>query len=166
MGKRYVEDFIVAREIKDNQQFTDYVKGAFEDYPGYPLIIQNCKAVIRYHIGTIEPGYTGLTPGLRGPSLQSVIILKKGIYLTVSTEYGFHGSGSKCGHGTAGQRQMIKILKAYEERLKHPQIEEKKEEPKPVDVASQILEMKKLLDSGVITQEEFDAFKKKILSNI
>ena len=173
MGKRYIDQFVVKKPLTTTQAFAEYVKGAFVDYPGYPVVFSGFKAVIRYRVGSIEPGYKGMSPGLRGPMLQTVISVRNGIYITLSTEYGFNGSGSNHKHGTAGHQQMIKILKEREKKVNAPKPapapapKKPEEEPKKmVDVASQIVEMKKLLDAGVITQEEFDEFKKKVISSL
>lgn len=90
--------------------------------------------------------------------------------LAVSTEYGFRGSNSKRGHGNLGQQQILTILRAYDHNAKIPTsvkvVENENGDSlsqKQKTVPEQISEMKKLLDDGVITEEEFSQFKKKVL---
>lgn len=130
------------------------------------------KAVIRFQLNTATPesGYFGKKAGEGAPSLQTVIVAKTPFSLAISTEYGFRGSNSKRGHANIGHQQIITILRAYDhDVMNSAQPEVTNEESKVVNQgpqkspAEQILEMKQLLDGGIITQEEFDQFKKKVL---
>ena len=172
MGMRVGSVFNIEKEINTNEDFEKFLYNAFANNPQYPLMIRGKKAVIRFQLNTATPegGYFGRKAGVGAPSLQTVIVVKTPHSLAMTTEYGFRGSNSKRGHANIGHQQIITILRAYDHDVVNPtQVEVVNEEPKAVNQASQkspaeqILEMKQLLDSGVITQEEFDQFKKKVL---
>ena len=171
MGIRIGTNLEIQKEILNQSDFERFLFNAFNNNPQFPLIIKERTAIIRFQLNTATPGvYNGKKGGIGGPSLQTVIVLKAPHCLAVTTEYGFRGSNSKRGHGNIGHEQILTILKAYDHDARRP-IEAKvsSEGTQPSSsqpqqsVAEQILEMKRLLDDGVITQDEFDKYKKKIL---
>lgn len=167
MGRRIGSKLLLEKEIKNEREFEEFLFNAFDSNPQYPLMIRGRSAVIRFQINSAEPGYfIGRKAGFGAPSLQTVIVWKGPKLLVVATEYGFRGSNSKGGHGKIGHQQILTILKAYDHGLKQPRKVEVVNDISAQDstsVASQITEMKQLLDSGVITREEFEQFKKKLL---
>lgn len=167
MGKRYADELKLVNPIQGEEVFKNFLKEVFDGAPEYLIAIQGFKAIIRYRVFRILPEYAGIVPGFRGPELQSVITYlpdKQSLYIT--TEYGFRHSGSDHRQGTAGHRQIMSMIREAGSKNKDKEIPEPKEaeEEKPNDIASQILAMKNLMDQGVITPEEFEQFKKKLLS--
>lgn len=170
MGIKLGTNLSIEKEINTNEDFEKFLYNAFDNNPQFPLMIRGRKAIIRFQLNTATPGaYFGIKGGVGGPSLQTVIVLKNPHCLAISTEYGFRGSNSKRGHGNLGHQQILTILRAYDHDVKNPTKVEVVESKDPVPaqeqktIAEQIADMKKLLDDGVISQEEFDQFKKKLL---
>ena len=172
MGIKVGSVLSIEKEINTSHDFEKFLYNAFANHPQFPLIINGKKAVIRFQLNTATPGsgYFGKKAGEGAPSLQTVIVAKTPYSLAITTEYGFRGSNSTRGHANIGHQQIITILRAYDhDVMDSAQQEVTNEEPKAVNQApqkspaEQILEMKQLLDGGIITQEEFDQFKKKVL---
>ena len=159
MGFRVRSIIEIENKIYTIKDFEKFICNAFSKYPQYPLMVRGSKAVIRYHLHVSG-----------SPELQTVIAVKTPNSLAISTEYGFRNSFSRRGHANIGHQQITTILRAYDHGIINPAKVAVVNEPK-VEIANpqktpaeQILEMKKLLDDGIITQEEFDQFKKKVLS--
>ena len=171
MGLRLGTNLAIEKEINTNEDFEKFLYNAFNNNPQFPLMIRGKKAVIRFQLNTATPGaYFGIKGGVGGPSLQTVIVVKNPHCFAVSTEYGFRGSNSKRGHGNLGHQQILTILRAYDHDVKNPTnvevVEAENDSASSQEqktVAEQISDMKKLLDEGVITEEEFSQFKKKVL---
>ena len=170
MGKKYVGDCVLAEPLHSTIDFEELIKSLFAGKTLMRLVINGYKAVLRFRITSISPSGS-ITLGTIGTEVQSIIELRRGKDLVVSTEYGYHGSGgSTFRQGQAGQRFILETIEKYNETVgvtAIPEIKEVKETKQEIkDIPSQIIEMKKLQEQGIITEEEFVAFKKKLLDSI
>lgn len=83
------------------------------------------------------------------------------------TGMAFMGMGMQAAGGMVGGMQQANTRSPYQpnfgQQPQQPQQSVQPQQQAPVDTASKLIEMKKLLDAGVITQEEFDKVKKDLL---
>lgn len=154
MGKRIFADYNLSQEINNSYEFENIIKAIIGNlkldkvtYAGNSVIIRQCM------LGNNV-----------GPEVQVVFQYKSPSTLLISTEYGYRGSGdSNQDDAALLQSQFIERIQKYDESFKKDHITEKETIK---DIPSQIIELKNLLDQGVITEEEFVAFKKKLLDSI